>query len=88
MSQEARSAATAPGRPEVESLEDLWCWLNIWGDLLHKHQARTRPDRLSTEWRKGYEQGVRDAMDKLEQVGVTWETVPDETWRKWSGRNG
>jgi len=82
----------ATERPQVETLDDLWCYLNIWGDLLGKHRdaGRTRsPEtRLSTAWRKGYEQACRDAMDALEAAGVTWETVPDETWRKWSGRRG
>lgn len=76
------SAATTP-RSEVETLEDLWCFLNIWGKLL-TYVPRSSDKRLSESWRKGYEQGIRDAMDGLEATGVTWDSVPDETWHKWS----
>lgn len=77
------SAATTPKRPQIETLEDLWCFLNIWGKLL-TYVPRSNDKRLSESWRKGYEQAIRDAMDGLEAAGVTWDSVQDETWHKWS----
>lgn len=71
--------------PQVETLEDLWSWLNTWGDI-EDHDRDAEPLKLSSHWRKGYEQAICDALHELENAGVTFADVSKENWRKWSRR--
>ena len=63
--------------PRVESVDDLWCWANIWGDLL-SHPRFTHAESLA------YEAAIRDLMVRLEEMGVTLGQAR-EAWPKWSG---
>lgn len=71
--------------PRVETLEDLWSWLNTWADL-EKHKQEAEPMKLAPGWREGYERAICDALHQLENAGVTFADVSSENWRKWSRR--
>lgn len=71
------TAATTP-RVEVRNVDDLWAWMNTWGDLHETHEPADH------EWRLGYEQAISDLMMRLREMGV--ENCSDEAWRRFTGR--
>lgn len=74
---------TLAERPRVESVEDIWCWANIWGDL-NRHRKHAAPDKLAESWEKGYAKAIGDLMLRLSEMGIEFEQAR-EKWPKWSG---
>ena len=72
--------SVAASSPDVASLDDLWAWMNTWGDLYDAHDGRHR----SRDWRDGYQQAIRDLFNRLAEMGV--ENCSDESWRRFTGR--
>ena len=69
-------AAITRERPKIRNVEDFWCWLNTWGDE-REHDF--------TGWEcTAYRACIHDAMRALEAAGITYETVPDEAWTRWT----
>jgi len=68
-------------RASVRHLDDLWAWMNTWGDLHEKHDGGD-----SREWRRGYEQAISDLMFRLAEMDVT--NCSNESWRRFTGRGG
>ena len=64
----------------VRNADDVWAWMNTWGDLYERHEGRTR----SRDFREGYEQAIRDLMTRLREMGV--ENCSDEAWQRFTGR--
>lgn len=65
-------------RPSVRDIDDLWCWMNTWGNW----------DKHGYDWRApesiGYRQCITDLMYALAEAGV--DDVPDEAWARWTSR--
>jgi hypothetical protein len=72
------TAATERERPEIRNIEDFWCWLNTWGD------ERKHDFSFGSPYDIGYRRCIHDAMKALEAAGVSFETVPDEAWERWT----
>lgn len=62
-------------RPEIRNIDDVWCWMNTWGDLHERGYEAGTSERL------GYVAAISDLYKVLKQAGIS--DVPNAAWDRW-----
>ena len=62
-------------RPPIQSIDDVWCWMNTWGDL-EQHDYTPR----SGHW-YGYRKAIKDMLAAFGAAGFA---ASQEAWDRWT----